>query len=147
MCEASVRTDMVLPGVYQPDRSWAEAAVDKHPHPASSAFPFCSSLVPILPGGHRVLGTALARFGQWGSVECLSEKAPEAVPVLDPADSRMDPSPPKAEPASSDGGSSGIMYLRKSKNHCTALQIPVQWRGRGGGAPSARTEITCSPWG
>lgn len=29
VCEASVRTDMVLPGMYQPDRSWAEAAMDE----------------------------------------------------------------------------------------------------------------------
>lgn len=96
VCEASVRTDMVLPGMYQPDRSWAEAAMDEQPHPASSASPFCSSLVPVLSGRHRVLGTALARFGQWGSVDCLSEKAPEAVPGLDPSP------PPKAEPVSSE---------------------------------------------
>lgn len=70
--------------------------MDEHPHLLSSAFPFCSSLVPILPEGHCVLGTVLVRFGQWGSVECLSEKAPEAVPV--------DPLPPKAEPASSEWG-------------------------------------------
>lgn len=55
---------MVLPGMYQPDRSWAEAAMDEPPHPPSKGDAFGSSLVPILPGGHGVLGTALARSGQ-----------------------------------------------------------------------------------
>lgn len=78
----------------------------EHPHPPSSASPFCSSLVPILPGGHGVFGTALARSGQSGSVECLGEKPPEAVPVLDPP-------PPKAQPARVNEGSSGTMYFKK----------------------------------
>jgi len=62
--EAAVRVETILPGVHQPDGSWAQAGLDEQWHPAPSTAPLCSSLVPLLPGECHVLGAALGLPGK-----------------------------------------------------------------------------------